>query len=153
MNDLINRLKVNENPHRIFADMSEEEQECLKKVGPLNCKFLTCEYKTNSNLNWNELGCSSHFLPVGIYRIKPDYQPEPEYVDLPIEEKTDFDGQWLGVRRIPGMNLPIAFTFLHMLPSLPGFVGFQTQADNCVRLSDVANLHAAGFKIIARFRK
>ena len=87
MNDMIEKLKKNEIP---FGLLSSEEQECLVEVKRHNCtNYLESKLWTN---------CSGGlFANTVVYRIKPDYQPEPKLVDCEIYKKAgtlwaEFDG-------------------------------------------------------------
>jgi len=71
--DLIEKLKHNEKP---FGLNSPEEQECFEKVGKRNCE----EY---SGREWGRV--MSVFFNSHTYRIKPDYQPEPQVEKAEIE--------------------------------------------------------------------
>jgi len=154
--ELINRLKVNEPPNRrIFGDMTAEEQEGLKTTGRDHCQYL------NGVMIWEDLldsGCC--FTRSFCYRIKPAYQPEPEYVDLPIIEFWGSGIQWLGVERPTGYDfLPSPYTQLNCLTSLPGFAGFwvppknDKDTEHFVFSDGVANNKNKGETVIARFRK
>lgn len=162
-NELIESLKNNSVTHIIFADMTKEEQECLRNHNAY-CQWLM------TNLSWQDkLANDSSFCNTDIYRIKPDYQPEPEYVDIQVVRCE----QWLGVSKsglpLPmGFILPHEFTHLHCLPSLPGFRGFWliTQHEPGIRIrldksiadeldgqKCIAECIAEGEKVIARFAK
>ena len=155
MNELIEKLKDNE-AHKIFADFPEIEQEILNKSKPLG--LVQC---LNDNLEWIT---AKHYndscFNIGIYRIDPAYQPEPEYVDLEIVKHTEVSNEpfwWLGVwKNADGKRydfLPFEFTHLHCLPSLPGFVGF-TEEDmlGCLVIEKVASKISEGHKVFARFK-
>ena len=139
------RLKNNEN-HILFADM--KEKEVLKKVGPVNCEFLT---STNeSDLLWESLGCGSTFLGIGIYRIRPDYQPrppKPEYVPCEVYE----EGNRLYFNRPDGEQYPIISA-----PCFEDFRGFfysNERQEPGVPLDQVARRMAEGKKVVARFER
>ncbi|HUX47306.1 MAG TPA: hypothetical protein VMV58_04770, partial [Desulfosporosinus sp.] len=112
MNEMIEKLKKNK---IAFGLMSPEEQELLRKANTSNCLFY------NPGGNWLTIRCDMDFDRDRTYAIKPDYQPEPEYVDLEIFA---LDG-WLMVQRDSNCEfLPYLQTHLHCLPSLPNFEGF-----------------------------
>lgn len=122
--EIIKKLKDNE-AHRIFADMSKEEQAILNKLySKKNVQFLS------NSMMWELVAGYGTCCKNTIYRIAPDYQPEPEYVDLEIVRHTEGIEQiwWLGVWKCNGGKrydfLPWGFTHLHVLPSLPNFEGF-----------------------------
>jgi len=141
MKDLIEKLKKNEKP---FGLLTLEEQECLDKVGKQNCLVYT-----NSGKWENAAKCS--FQSGNTYAIKPDYQPEPEFVDLEIVRHGDF----LGAFNDPDV-LPFNFTHLHCLPSLPKFHSFVYTKVNGVEewlpTVSVASEIDEGHKVFARFR-
>ena len=91
---LIEQLQNNDD-YRIFGVMSPDEQKCLEEVGPVNCQFLTTPASDLMFLIWKDLGTGSHsqFYACGIYRIKADYEPKSEYVDLPISQFVTFRTQ------------------------------------------------------------
>lgn len=70
MNELIEKLKDNE-AHRIFEDMTDREQECLRRHKEIYgvVEFLLCTMKWAS-------ATGITLYTTSIYRIKPDYQPE-----------------------------------------------------------------------------
>ena len=74
-NELIKRLK-DKNYVRAFGLMTPEEQECFRKIGKENCYIYTSEG------TWACPYQSPGFANKWTYAIKPDYQPEPEFVDL-----------------------------------------------------------------------
>jgi len=141
--ELITQLKNNPE-HVIFGDMSQDIQQCLRDVGRENRECLEADYIRV----WWARDKSDYLLYNNIYRIKPDYQPKPEYVDLPVVSDMQ---KWLGVK-IPN-RFPYPFVHLHCLPSLPYFVAFRTEHDKCVQLGDVATLLAGGHEVFARFRR
>jgi len=112
MNEMIEKLKKNERP---FGLLTLEEQECLKKVSKENCVIFNETWVTPCRLR-------QPFENKFTYAIKPDYKPEPEFVDLEII-KDNFG--WLGILDVEPPIAPKAdFTHLHCLPSLPGFQCF-----------------------------
>jgi len=144
MDNIIEKLK-DKDYVRAFGLLSPEEQKCLIKVGKANLIVYS------HSLGWcNTIG--GDFLRTETYAIKPDYQPEPEYVNLEIEEFADGENtKWLGVWNTPeAFFLPHQFTHLHCLPSLLNFQGFFA-GDMRLRLDEVST-HMEG-KPYARFRK
>lgn len=146
MKNLIEKLKKNKTA---FGLMSPEEQEFIRRIGMVNCEVY---YRDG----WKQAVGDAFIRPdkERIYAIKPDYQPEPEHVDLEIKRL----GNWLGVyyHDLSGrwnIVLPHPFTHLHCLLSLPNFDQFR--ADNCPRIGIqlVATLISEGRTVYARLRK
>jgi hypothetical protein len=148
----VERLKANED-HIIFADMNTEDQDLLTKIPRNKLEYLST---ADDKLSWQQ--CVGDYKPLisCIYRIRPDYQPEPpkpEYVDLKIEERSG----WLGVSKDDYGIIPYDFQNLHTLTSLPDFAGFYipTEVPLCDKRIDpdyVAERIHKGHKVIARFR-
>lgn len=151
MNEMIEKLK-DKNYVRAFGLMTPEEQECLRKVGIKNCEA----YKRDGD--WGQAyGDALHqFDKECTYAIKPDYKPEPEFVDLeivnsngallviPMHSQGRYDSFLSGPTRI------------HKLPSLPNFECFWW--DNNGARWNLAIVYVAknidkGHKVYARFRK
>ena len=141
--DLINRLKTNENPHRIFADMTAEEQECLKEVERKNCQYL--DYA----MSWIDLDDEGMFCRRDIYRINPFYQPESaktEYIDLPVY-KSDLGNLMVDCQ--DGSKI-----YIDDIVHRSDFRDFVDVGRNhTVFLDSVARRVAEGCQIIARFEK
>ena len=141
MNDeLIEYLMTNESPHRIFADMTPAEQACLKAMG----QNLEC---LGSDMIW--YAKEGRLFDNSVYRIKSNYQPQPEYVDYPVATFESGGERWLGIFR----GTVNAWTHLHCLPSLPGFRGFLDELNIWIEGDKVAECIANGSKVIARFEK
>ena len=141
MNELIEKLK-DKNYVRAFGLMTPKEQECFRKVGIPNCE-LFCQ-----DLHWDKLNSTDcDFGTLYTYAIKPDYQPEPEFVDLEIIRS----GSWLGCV----CTKPEGFYSLERLPSLPNFEGFKVigNSELAILTEHVAMHCNAKDKVIARFRK
>jgi len=152
MNEIIEKLK-DKNYVRAFGLMTPEEQELFKKVKKQNCIIY--------NLGKHWLDCQNskeEFYDIQTYAIKPNYQPEPEYVDWEIVKGND---NFLGIHRRIISNdppIPFSFTHLHCVPSLPNFDQFWWDSDTGTRfgsvcIESVARLRAEGKKVYARFRK
>ena len=144
MNELIEKLK-DKNYVRAFGLMTPEEQECYKKAGKKNC----VAYGINLWGNTNECKYFDNYLT---YAIKPDYQPEEEFVDYEIEM---CEGGFLGVHKKFDDNrvLPHEQTYLFCLPSLPNFEGFiEKSVDGTLAIENVARYIDEGKKVYARFR-
>ena len=141
MNELIEKLKKNEKP---FGLLTLEEQECLRKIGIKNCL-----YYSSGIPNWQ--------IPAGFangqtYRIKPDYKPEPEYVDLEIILHNAPVYHQARVVKMLCVRIDENTMYqLHELPSLPGFRGFWFGAE-WVSYDRVAIKRDEGKTVYARFR-
>ena len=148
MDEMIEKLK-DKNYVRVFGLMTKEEQDCFKNAGSLNCIFY------NPGGNWFMLRADMDFARDRTYAIKPDYKPEPKFVDLEVVTS----GGFLGVVKPSNdsADLPFIFTHLHCLPSLPGFKEFWYyrefghRVDFCC-YGKVAPLRDRGETVFARFR-
>ena len=149
MNKLIEKLK-DKNYVRAFGLMTPDEQECFKKVGKENCPRY-------NGTSWIVTNC--YFTNDSTYCIKPDYQPEFEFVDLEIKEE---NAGYLFVKY--DNKLPYCFSHnnnilpIHCLPSLPKFEYFWYETDTTTRFSftddgRVATLRSEGKTVYAKFRK
>ena len=155
MNELIEKLK-DKNYVRAFGLMTPGEQKLLRKANTSNCLFY------NPGGNWLTIRCDMDFDRDRTYAIKPDYQPEPEYVDLEIEleECKDEHGElrrFLGVWNTPkSFFLPYQFTHLHCLPSLPNFDGIWFRGENSqevwIAFQETSSRVYEGMTVYARFR-
>lgn len=133
---------------RAFGLMEETlpgSQECYRKVGKENCLFYTGN-------DWEQLKGVDFYNET--YAIKPDYKPEPEFLDLEIIEQAG----WLGVSRHDKVSHQ-PFTYIHCLPSLPNFVEFYVIAEDLrpdliveIGIDDVAQHIFEGKTVFARFR-
>ena len=147
---LIERLKDNK-AHIIFADMSRDDQSCIRTAHSKD----KVQYLSDI-MSWENKALFCELKNTGIYRLEPDYQPEPEYVDLEIVKAFN----WLGVWRIGSKLedvLPHDFTHLHCLPSLPNFqkFWFKDEAGNICRVitDDVSSARDQGKTVYARVRR
>ena len=155
MNDLIEKLK-DKKYVRVFGLMTPKEREYLREVGKENLLVLYGLPHENGSVYWKENEHNPDNYPALTYAINPDYQPEPEFVDLEIFA---LDG-WLMVQRDSNCEfLPYLQTHLHCLPSLPNFEGFYmpdpviTDGHEYLFIGTVARNIAKGKKVFARFRK
>ena len=155
MKDLIEKLK-DKTYVRAFGLMSPEEQEVLEKVGISN-RLVLCHSGWDGDLFPIRGKQRIHYT----YAIKPDYQPEPEFVDLEIvrhAEGTVEQTWWLGVWADKRAEIPNAFTHIHCLPSLPNFEGFWHDYDKKMgrryfcNITEAAPKISEGHKVYARFR-
>lgn len=151
MNNLIEKLK-DKTYVRAFGLMSVDERRCFRVVGRTKCGCYV-----NNRWNFEDTGESNTFDDDCTYAIKPDYKPEPEYVDLEIKVHNDEDIKWLGVYNndAPSGLMPYFFTHLHCLPSLPNFERFYLE-DKGVKwptvTEDIATRIDEGETVYARFR-
>jgi len=146
--ELIEQLK-DKNYVRAFGLMTPEEQECFRKVGKKNCRWFT-------GANWVECADPFTWGRVATYAIKPDYQPEPEFVDLEIVSLACSDIGKQGIQLLGVLSvsfLPYHFTHLHCLPNLPNFEGFKEEhVEGTLAIERIARYIHEGKKVFARFR-
>ena len=139
--------------------LSKDEQDCMKQA---NDEGMIQNLKYDGDWEgfakpWALLGHGSN----EIFRIKPDYQPEQEFVDLEIvkhSQVTVEQNWWLGVWKYSDLEehkfLPHFFTHLHILPSLPNFEGFKEEhVEGTLAIERIARYIHEGKKVFARFRK
>ena len=143
MKDIIEKLKQNEKP---FGLLSKEEQELLKKVEFENRLFYSPEKGWVNDRD-------SYTGNAQTFRIKPDYQPEPEYVDYEISLDSTCE--------LLGINWSVSEFFpLGEIVSMPDFEGFYIKSDysepeewvECLQCLISRNIRAKK-EIIARFVK
>ena len=135
--DLIEKLKFNK---IAFGLLTPEEQECLLKIGNFNCLMYT-------EKKWCE---ANAFDADFTYTIKPDYQPDPEYVDLEIKESNYRLVVFIDTRI---KELISEFTCISLLPSLPNFKCFQDEGGGMLMFDDVSTRISEGRKVYARLRR
>jgi hypothetical protein len=149
--ELIEKLKDNKVAWKF---LSEEEKTCLKEA---NTKGVVENLKYDGD--WECLGEWSSFGRGAneIWRIKPDYQPEPEFEDYEI--KLHLAPVYNTARVVEMLCVRIdertAYQ-LHELPSLPNFNKFWQYVDGVetkVGRDDVANEIDRGYKVYARMRR
>lgn len=143
-NELIMRLKNNK---EAFGLNTKEEQETFEEVGIENCECY-CRQGCDP-LQWTRVFA---FVKEFAYRIKLDYQSEPEYVDLEIVKRISTIG--CSAFALLGCEYAGIFIPLHYLLSLPNFVCFK-YAEGTARISIkyVAGLVYEGKKVYARMRR
>jgi len=150
MNELIEKLK-DKNYVRAFGLMSEEEQECFKKVRSKNCVKLVGMDSIPFNIAWVEYVGS--FNGGYTYAIKSDYKPEPEFVDLEIEIQPSPIGKHVYDKL--GCVIPPFEQFVpnSELKDLPNFVGFYLNTGD--KQTEVRPEYVARYcpDVVARFRK
>lgn len=151
--EIIEKLKDKEYV-RAFGLMTPEEQEILRRVGWKNRLQLATNYNYENKFFYEEWidDCDKiqnkgrHHLT---FAIKPDYQPEPEYVDLEIVAL----GGFLGIKSGNTDIFPFPFTHLHCLPSLPTFEFLHSPGETFkITFWQVATKINEGKKVYARFR-
>lgn len=142
--ELIEKLKQNLKP---FGFNTKEEQRVFYRVGYDNCECY-CQQSVNP-VQWSKVYA---FAAEFTYRIKPDYQSEPEYVDLEIVKRISTIG--CSAFALLGCEYAGIFIPLHYLLSLPNFVCFK-YAEGTARISIkyVAGLVYEGKKVYARMRR
>ena len=140
MNELIERLKSNEKP---FGLLSKEEQECFNEIGMKNCEI----YRYSK---WNQ-AVHNIFHTDSTYRIKPDYQPEPEYDDLEIKEYEFI----YYPRKMLGIDLGNGESYiLSKVPSMPNFECFLGEDNKVIHcIANISYYINEGNKVIARLRR
>ena len=153
MNKIIEKLKDMKHV-RAFYMMPLEEQEVLLKAGWENRIVLAADgWRNDCDKIPGRSRC--HLT----YAIKPDYQPEPEFVDLEIKV---YDGklvvEWGQHAPIyPSSGICPDFTVINCLPSLPNFHCFwhEFQGGKVEFYTDgkVSKLRDEGKIVYARFRK
>jgi hypothetical protein len=143
--DLIEKLKANE---RGWMFLAEDEQCCMKQVnaqGGIENLRYDGDWEPG---HWSCLGEGAN----EIFRIKPGYEPKPEYEDYEI--------------RVASHKRLMAFddkadvldgpTSIHKLPCRPDFDGFYYtvgDTDHLLDLDSVARVIREGKKVVARFVK
>jgi len=154
--ELIEKLK-DKTYVRAFGLMTPEERECLMKIGRANCEYYTNTYNwtTTNTYNWTTIG-NRDFSQSVTYAIKPDYQPESEFVDLEI--KIIDNGRHLGVNTQGKLHFNYGVVCLYELSSLPNFFDFWYKTEKgdkwCFTNNGlVATYRAKGKTVYARFRK
>ena len=141
--ELIEKLKRNEKP---FGLLSKEEKECIRKAGMENVQYYNGD-------NWINKPCAyPDLFTHSTYRIKPDYQPEPEYEDVEIV----MHGKCLGGNEnlrlgIWNANSPRFWIPLYEIPAMPNFVDFHHLEK--LDITDIATDINRGLKVYARFRR
>ena len=115
--DLIQQLKDNEKP---FVLMSEEMQERAKEIGPVgNFLFLT---PCLARPEWALLAPEQDvFQPHITYRLRPDYEEEPEIV----EYKIMIGGCTAWMDMLAYIDGKCVENGICEAPSYPDFIGFK----------------------------
>lgn len=141
--EMIEKLKTNTTA---FGYLTKEEQEFFKIIGKENCIVLG---ETNNEYWIQGLSILKWYFN-NVYRIKSDYQPEPEYEDIelqiiPFVKKGE---TLLGIILNNVNKIP-----LYKIPSMPNFEKFMKDNYNAVGFENIAKNIAEGIKIFARLRK
>ncbi len=136
--ELIEKLK-----HKDLAQpyclLTKKEKRILKDAGYKNRLVLQVDGTFFSDAEGNKQN-------LDVYILKPDYEPEPEWIDIEIVE----GGQWLKLKENqPGKP---GNTWLLDCVANPRFVGFVSDS-GWVRLEEIATRIHNGQKVIARFRR
>jgi hypothetical protein len=148
MDNLIKKLQ-DKSYVRAFGLMSPEEQQILATAKYKN-RFVFISGWVD---DFDGVGGRDEFT----FALKPDYQPEPEYVDLEIKQ----EGHRLAVHSVHPFPvhyyhfMPHNFTPLHCLPSLPNFEGFWVNSPSTpCSFEYISRTIRNGKKTVyARFRK
>ena len=134
--ELIAKLKDRKRAQQWFLQ-TDEERNILRTAGPQNCLYTSCEV-------YPEWRTPLGFGQGKTYILKPGYETEPEYDDLPVEL---FSGQ-LRCETFHG-----GWTVISNCVNLPNFVKFWVEDTVAVCLEDIATMIHAGKKVYARFRR
>ena len=113
--EMIEKLKRNE---RAWMFLSKKEKGCL-----LSAPSKSVEYLSAIGEDWQEN--DGNFDATDVYRIAPDYQPEPEVYECEVR-KTDTD-------RLD-FHYQMDDWYLHFAVNFPDFIGYK-YADGDVRCS------------------
>jgi hypothetical protein len=137
--ELVEKLK-NKDYVREFGRMSKEEQELYKKVGARNCVRYSSVLRI---CGWYDaFDFNEHFS----YAIKSNYQPEPEYEDVEIQN-------WALSGKLGYLDTKLnKFIPLHEIPSMPNFRGFISCGVE-IPMEEVAGALDPKTKVIARMIK
>ena len=137
--NIIEHLK-DKSKARPYGLRSPEEQEIFRKAGKPNVLYYSI------NGTW-ELLTNPSWYSDSTYVLNPDYQPEPEFIDIEIVPDGIF---WKLRESMPGCT---ANTSLRTAPIHQKFVQFRT-GDTYTRHTGIATGWAnEGDKVVARFRK
>ena len=123
-----------------FGLRTPEEQEIFRKAGKPNVLYYCVDgtWEILTNPDWC---CDSTYI------LRPDYQPEPEYIDIELVP----DGIFWKLKK--SMPCCIANDSLRMVPIHRQFVKFRTDS-NYTRHAGIATDWAnKDEKVVARFRK
>ena len=144
MNNVIQQLKDNEKP---FILMSEEMQEWMLTVEkPEDIEHMVC--RVNLTIDWFSMsirldkGNCKHME--GTYRLRADYEDEPEIVECEI--KPDDQG-WFKFKMRDGELAQ----FIHCAVNHPDFIGFKFLSGQ-VELTPIVFKGSCSTKSICQFR-
>ena len=122
--NIIEQLKKNEKP---FGLMSEEMQEKAKAIGPVDFLILSIVGIAINWPKWNPF-CGGDFVYKETYRLRADYEDEPEIVECEIFEDSNCLG-FDGCKGIQGTEIANAVNH-------PGFIGFKFE-DGTLRTTPI----------------
>lgn len=114
LKELIEKLK-DPKQAQPFWMRTWEEQEILGRAGADGCLLIS-----STNPQGRTPGAIVTAWSDGVYILKPDYKPEPEYGDIPI---ILVDGRWMLETNAPHSQ----YSSLEMQPGHEGFVCFWSQ--------------------------
>jgi len=134
--------KLKNNLAKLYC-LTIEEQRYMKSLGVENCEVLDSDGKWKKPLDNPKAWYSYR------YRIKANFQPEPEYIDLEVKE---LDGGWLGVNGNK-VNFPYKEMHLHTLMSRKNFKYFSNDIGVEIPIENIGKSIDLGIKVIARFVK
>ena len=135
--EIIETMKVNT---RGWMFLSPAEQECLREVSK-DGGVDNLEYDGE----WKSEELCSMVTPSSIWRIRSDYEPEPEYIDIEVVRVK-------GENRLKEGCPNSQYTYLWWVQCDKDFVGFLTD-EGWIALDRVATTLYSGDFVVARFRK
>jgi len=127
--------------HRFLRKYHPRKAAILEAAGPEN----VLRFIPNSDV-WIEPITAPNTWAEGVYILKHDYQPEPEFIRVLIE----LIANTRCVCKIPGELSKNGIVFLL---ARTDFVGFENEIGDVVALDDVRRLARSGRKVYATFIK
>lgn len=140
--ELIAKLKDNKVG---WMFLSEDDQVCMKRVnakGGLENLRYDGGWESFGQV-WAKLGDGAN----EIFRIKPGYQPEPEFV----KREVHFNGVDMCVVEIPSAKGE--YIFIADAECHKSFAGWENEAGNKIDKHDVRRLTRVGIKAVGTFYK
>jgi hypothetical protein len=146
-----------------FGLLPESQQDILETAGKANCLYYGGSGWGQSGGSWPQ-SVGARFADDSTYILKPDYQPESEYVDVPVCQGY---GVYLGFSKsestkdiLPFLDSTLilrTFLNIHVVVSISTFVDFfvdaGTPGERPCRPEEVATKIREGYKVVARFVK